>query len=118
MGRIRETYPAEWKNVVAAVRTRSGGRCECCGECGLHHGRRCAELGGSNARWARGKVVLTTAHMCKCDPLCAIQAHLKGMCNRCHLRIDVDLHIARRRRNARMRAEIAGQLSLPMHVKH
>lgn len=32
----RRRYPKDWKAIVAAVRVRSGGRCECEGECGLH----------------------------------------------------------------------------------
>ena len=33
------------------------------------------------AKWAKGRVVLTTAHLCKCDPPCAIPEHVKAMCN-------------------------------------
>jgi hypothetical protein len=31
-------YPKNWKTeIVPAIRVRSGNRCECMGECGLHH---------------------------------------------------------------------------------
>jgi hypothetical protein len=51
------------------------------------------------AIWAKGIVRLTVAHLnaiggpCACDPLCAIEDHVKAMCNRCHLRYDVVLHV-------------------------
>lgn len=60
--------------------------------------RRCEERDRQPAKWAKGLVMLTMAHLnaadgpCRCDPLCADEAHLKAMCNRCHLRYDVKLH--------------------------
>lgn len=51
----------------------------------------------------RGRIMLTTAHLnapggpCSCDPLCCEPAHLKSMCQRCHLRYDLPRH----KRNAR-----------------
>jgi hypothetical protein len=97
----KSKYPANWNEIVAEVRARSGNRCECHGECGLHKTtpgpRRCTERNGNDAVWARGRVVLTTAHMCECDPLCGNLNHLKHMCQRCHLRVDVKLHKRHRR---------------------
>lgn len=94
-------YPDNWKAVVAAVRERSGDRCECTGQCGLHcftgGPRRCIERNGQPAKFAKGKVVLTTAHLCKCVPKCGNLGHLIHACNRCHLRIDVPYHLANRR---------------------
>jgi len=102
-GRI---YPADWPAISRLIRARAGGLCECGGECGLHRThpgpRRCVEQHGAPAIWARGRVVLTVAHLnapggpCACDPLCGDPAHLKAMCQRCHLRYDLALH----RRNA------------------
>jgi hypothetical protein len=97
-----EDYPPDWETVIVPeVRARAGGRCECTGECGLHQytggPRRCSERDGQAARWAKGKVVLTTAHLCH-DKKCARRDHLKHMCQRCHLRYDVGLHLAHRRR--------------------
>jgi hypothetical protein len=97
----KSKYPKDWEEVVAAVLQRSGGRCECTGQCGLHRTnpgpRRCCEWNGEKASWARGRVVLTTAHLCECNPLCGNLAHLIHACQRCHLRIDNKLHIRHRR---------------------
>ena len=116
-GQIKATYPAHWKKFSKWVReVRAGMRCECVGECGLHAThpgpRRCTERHMEPAQYAKGKVVLTTAHLCKCDPPCAIPEHVKAMCNRCHLRIDVGFHIESRHRNRRVLAEQAGQMNL------
>lgn len=114
--RIRAKYPENWKEIVAQVDKRSGGRCECDGRCGLHRThpgpRRCTERNGHPAKWARGKVVLTTAHLCDCDPPCGILEHLGHYCQRCHLRIDVKIHQEHRKRNLRVFREKAGQLTL------
>jgi hypothetical protein len=111
-------YPPNWKAIVAEIRLRSGGRCECTGECGLHRDhpgpRRCVEKHGELAVWAKGKVVLTTAHLChkkKCDD----RRHLKAMCNRCHLRYDRHLHAAHRRER---RERETGQLSFARKKGH
>lgn len=93
----RGRYPGNWKQIVAEVRARSGNRCECRGECGLHRTnpgpRRCCEVNGRQARWMkRGAVVkLTTAHLCH-NSMCARRNHLRHMCQRCHLRYDKELH--------------------------
>jgi hypothetical protein len=107
-------YPKDWKLISLAIRERSGGRCECEGECGLHAKRvsgdvrRCAEKNGLKARYAKGKVVLTVAHLDhtpeNCDP-----SNLKAMCQRCHLRYDIAHHAKTRRKT---RDAMTGQLSL------
>jgi len=99
-------YPAAWPTFSLYIRHgRARGRCECTGECGLHATtpgpRRCSELDGTVAKWARGMVRLTVAHLngpggpCLCEPLCAIEDHVLALCQRCHNRYDVP----RRRRN-------------------
>ena len=108
----RGQYPKNWKQIVAEIRKRSGNRCECVGECGLHDGRdlffpkakRCEEVNGQPAKWARGKIMLTTAHLCH-NPRCARRKHLKHMCQRCHLRFDLELH---KRNSAITRKRAAG----------
>jgi hypothetical protein len=88
-------YPANWKEIVEQVRARSGNRCECRCQCGLHTTTgRCVEINGKPAKFAKGIIVLTTAHICKCDPPCGILTHLLHMCQRCHLRTDIDQHMA------------------------
>lgn len=103
----RTSYPKNWSKIVLEVRERAKNadgipQCECFGECGLHRTtggqRRCVELHRHPAKWARGIVTLTTAHLCH-RPKCARRKHLKAMCNRCHLRYDVKLHITHRREN-------------------
>lgn len=47
----RARYPKNWRTeIVPAVRARSGGRCECLGECGIQHGpyahSRCLRING------------------------------------------------------------------------
>jgi hypothetical protein len=100
-------YPADWKQISQRIRyDRAQGQCECFGECGLHctnpGPRRCVERDGQPAIWAKGKVVLTVAHLdaegdvCRClketGEKCGIESHLKAMCNRCHLRYDSKQH--------------------------
>lgn len=97
-------YPADWKAVSAAIRERAGGRCECDGECGLHHERRCVEANGQAARFARGRVVLTVAHLNHVPEDCRPE-NLRAMCQRCHLRYDVELHVRVARANRRSRRE-------------
>lgn len=106
----RADYPKDWGNFSNKIRfERADGRCECDGECGLHGPsmfhpgpRRCTERHGEAARWAKGKIVLTVAHLngpggpCSCVPHCAIESHVKAMCQRCHLKYDVERHVRHR----------------------
>lgn len=88
-------YPKDWKQIVARIRARSGGQCECMGECGLHRThpgpRRCVELDGAPAIWAKGRIVLTTAHLDHVPENCS-DDNLRHMCQRCHLRYDIEHH--------------------------
>lgn len=90
-------YPADWKDISLSIRKRSGGQCECQGECGLHKTnpgpRRCCERNGEPAKWAKGKIVLTVAHL-NHDPMDCRPDNLKAMCQRCHLRYDAPHHAA------------------------
>jgi len=98
-------YPNDWKAISARIRARSGGRCECESHCGLHTTTgRCREINGQPAKWAKGKVVLTVAHLGvakpdgakgdKHDKTDCRDENLKAMCQRCHLRFDLDEHMA------------------------
>lgn len=116
MRRKKPPYPPEWREVSLTIRTvRAAGQCECTGECGLHcthpGPRRCLEMNGQPAVYARGTVVLTVAHLCTCEPLCADPQHLKACCQRCHLRIDQPLHQRHAAETRRRAKEHAGQLA-------
>ncbi len=87
-------YPKDWKAISSSIRERSGWRCECVGECGLHgETGRCTERHGEPAKWAKGKIVLTVAHLNHTPEDCRPE-NLKAMCQRCHLRYDHDHHQA------------------------
>lgn len=116
MSPIRESerarYPLNWKAISARIRVRAGGQCECEGECGLHrttHGpRRCTERHGAPAQWAKGRVVLTVAHL-NHEPEDCRDENLKAMCQRCHLRYDTAHHqrnAARTRRAKKQNLEL------------
>ena len=86
----RELYTRNWEKVSLEIRERSGGRCECTGECGLHRGRRCVELNGQPAVWARGKIVLTVHHK-NFNKRDNRRKNLIAACQRCHLRADAPM---------------------------
>lgn len=94
----RRRYPPNWNAISRFIRfERAGGRCECVGECGLHTTtRRCTERNGQPAKWANGKVVLTTAHLDH-TPENVDHDNLRALCNRCHLRYDRAHHAETRR---------------------
>lgn len=117
--RVRERlakYPPDWKAISLRIRIRSGGQCECEGECGLHRTtpgpRRCVERHGQPAKWAKGKIMLTVAHL-NHDPSDCRDENLKAMCQRCHLRYDIDHHqknAAASRRLQKRNAELFPEL--------
>lgn len=116
MPRPKPPYPPAWAAFSRYIRFEvARGQCQCAGECGLHRThpgpRRCVERDRTPARWARGIIVLTVAHLCDCDPLCAEPTHVKAMCQRCHLRTDVALHQRHAAETRRLAREAAGQLS-------
>lgn len=93
----RQRYPLNWKRISARIRgVRAQGRCECMGHCGLHRERRCEERNGKPATWAKGKVILTVAHLDHTPENCADE-NLLAMCQRCHLRYDREHHAETRR---------------------
>lgn len=105
-------YPENWAEISSRIRyERAEGQCECTGECALHIGKRCTEMDGQPAKYARGKVVLTVAHKNNYKPDCRDE-NLFALCNRCHLRYDQNLHIRRGKEN-RQSAGAANQLEIP-----
>jgi hypothetical protein len=110
-------YPADWKVISGRIRARAAGQCECEGECGLHRTnpgpRRCIERHGEPAKWAKGKVILTVAHL-NHQPEDCRDENLKAMCQRCHLRYDTPHHqrnAAATRRAKKQNGELFGALS-------
>jgi hypothetical protein len=103
-------YPANWREIVASIRARSGGRCECDGRCGLHRGRRCSERQHEPAQYARGLVRLTVMHLDH-DPRNNAPANLADACQRCHNRYDQP---HRQRNAATTRRAKRGNLELPL----
>jgi hypothetical protein len=92
-------YPRNWAEIRAHIMERSGGRCECEGECGQQHHGRCLERHGRAAYSFRGKVVITIAHLDHTPENCD-DDNLRAMCQRCHNRYDSD-HRAQTRRATR-----------------
>jgi hypothetical protein len=116
---VANGYPADWPEISRRIRERSGGQCECEGECGLHRThpgpRRCTERNGARAKWAGGVVILTVAHLNHTPADCRDE-NLKAMCQRCHLRYDTQHHINSRRARRRREQEEAGQLVMGEEV--
>ena len=93
-------YPKNWREFRQQILARARMQCECTGQCDLHQPnpmpRRCCEIHHMPARWFKGTVRLTIAHLCHCEPPCATADHVIAACQRCHLRIDRFLHAAHR----------------------
>ena len=111
----KSLYPKNWKQISDFIRfKRAEYRCECTGECGLHKTtpgpRRCVEIHGQSAKWAKGKVILTVAHL-NHKPQDCRRKNLKAMCQRCHLRYDHKLHMVNSARTRLANREI-NQLKL------
>jgi len=109
-------YPKNWKDISLRIKSRSGGRCECLGECGIDHRLegeviyRCFEMHGKKAQTFRGMVVFTTAHLDHTPENCADE-NLKSMCQRCHLRYDHKHHM-KNAKATRERNDKQGRLAL------
>ena len=96
-------YPANWKEIVALVRARSGDKCEgsplfpgCRAENKMPH----PETGSI--------VVLTTGHLDHVPENCEMD-NLRHWCQRCHLNYDKDHH-AKTAYSTRMAAKNTGDL--------
>ena len=79
-------YPADWHEVSRQIRfERAKSRCE-----------RCNAENYQPHPVTSSRVVLTVAHQCDCEPLCADLAHLLALCQKCHNNLDSP----KRQRNA------------------
>ena len=90
----RKRYPKHWKEIRSNVQARSGGRCECLGECGISHqwegDNRCQEEQGAFATWRSDKhvvVILTVSHRDHV-PEHNDMDNLRHLCQKCHNRYD------------------------------
>lgn len=98
----RARYPKNWPQVKARIRKRSGGQCECVGQCGEHLFDRCEERHGQPGMRQRGVIRLQVCHR-NHRPKDVRDENLFDGCPRCHLLYDKQLHAdnARRTRNKR-----------------
>lgn len=101
-------YGEDWSAFSDRIRFgRAASRCECEGECGRNtHDGRCPNTHGGEAYGTGSTVVLTVAHLCH-TPEC--RAHVKAMCQGCHLHYDKGHHAETA---ARTREQQAGQFAL------
>jgi hypothetical protein len=110
-------YPADWSDISKRIRTelrRTGGRCECTGQCGdPHDGGRCRAIHGKPSPGSGKLVVLTTAHLDHTPENCTDE-NLLAMCQRCHLAYDADHHAATRRAVQAQAWAAAGQLTMEL----
>lgn len=102
----RARYPSDWESVVVPrIWSRSGGRCECTGHCGIDHGGngiRCAARNGFYHPVTGSVVVLTVMHLNHKPEDCRDENLLHG-CQRCHNTYDAPQRrkgIVRRAREA------------------
>lgn len=136
----RDKYPQNWEAISKRIRIeRAGGKCEWCGAPdGLYIKRRRdnpaqwqlsprGKRFGGNAEWYKSvKVVLTVHHIGidkpdgtpgdSHDKMDCRDENLAALCQRCHLRADIKVHMenAKRTRAEKQRraAKNAGQLEL------
>ena len=90
-----------WFLPSRVVRERSGGRCECRGECSRGHLTRCEAAQGQRGDRSGFSVMLTAAHVYagSCATLdrvgrCSDSAHVIAVCSGCHLALDLPRHTA------------------------
>lgn len=128
----RERYPADWEAISLAVRERAGWKCE---TCGAPNGSLICRLVAdpfqwlpleecpADERWGRAvRVVLTVHHRGvpypdgrpgdPHDKMDCRPENLAALCQRCHLREDIAIHVANAHRTRRQRKIDAGQIEL------
>jgi hypothetical protein len=110
-------YPANWRDIRAAILTRAGDRCECCGVPNRSwrlpgwdpwtRDPATADEWSDNGRKA-SRIVLTIAHLDQ-TPENNDPANLAALCQRCHLAHDAD-HNRRKARQTRRNKKALGEL--------
>lgn len=96
----KHRYPREWPLISLWVRVCAGWRCEWCdAQQGQPH-----PITGS-------KVVLTVAHLVDMAPENCAPTNLAALCQKCHLGLDRDHHIAVGRANRRAALRVPDMLA-------
>jgi hypothetical protein len=103
----RHDYPPTWEQVRAEVLARAQHCCE-----GSPAYPECRARNGEPHPVTSSRVVLTTAHLCRCVPKCGHVEHCRSLCQRCHLTLDSALHVQHAAVTRRHAQEAAGQLPL------
>lgn len=125
-------YPANWKQISLAIRERDLNMCKFCG---VPNGAVGWRLPNGNFHeyqpgydesvptdWKPLKVVLTVAHLGtphadgspgnKHDKMDCRDENLAALCQRCHLRHDIDEHVQNAHATRRRKKLAAGQLEM------
>ncbi len=90
----RHRYPADWPAISRAIRERDGWACV---RCGVPNGARNPVTGSA--------VVLTVAHWPDESPENCDPENLWSLCQRCHLNLDREHHLAVQAENRRRKRE-------------
>jgi hypothetical protein len=113
----RKRYPKNWDEISRRIRTRANGRCEWCG----------VEAGKPRDYEQKGPCIVLTVHHIGVpkpdgmpgdphDKMDCRDENLVALCQRCHLRADLPIHMAHakatRQRKAAERRQESGQLSM------
>jgi hypothetical protein len=93
-------YPSNWKEIVSYVRQRSGDRCE-----GSYLYPDCRAINGLPHPVTGSHVVLTTAHFPDRTKTNCDLNNLRHLCQRCHLAIDREYHVRKRKENRAKRLD-------------
>ena len=119
----RSTYPKDWPAISRRVREEAGQKCQRCGVANgafvVRAGDRVDVLDGRSAEIAarEGKkvtrIVLTVAHTGPNKHGKHDLSSLEALCQRCHLREDLDDHVRHAAETRRRRRVEAGQMELP-----
>ena len=79
-------YPPNWEEIRKKILKRAGNRCELCG----------AE--NYKPHWKTGSKVILTIHHINFNREDNRDCNLIALCQRCHLRLDLCLHISSRKK--------------------
>lgn len=113
-------YPADWKQIRAAILARSGNACEHCGVANYAVGWR--DKGGEFYKLSEDnghlvepeniiRIVLTVAHLDH-DITSNEPSNLRALCQQCHLRHDASHHARNAAITRRRRKVEAGQVEI------